>query len=117
MTAALPGADAIVQHVQHHQGAAGGGGRGRSQHSDIHRYINTCVLLPGAATTDVIVQYVSTIKALREVDALGVLLEAIADPIREYLRSRKVPLYAFWITQLSRHLAGAAHVFMTSRSD
>lgn len=46
----------------------------------------------GAATTDVIVQYVSTIKALREVDASGVLLEAIADPIREYVRSRKVML-------------------------
>jgi hypothetical protein len=44
----------------------------------------------GAATTDIIVQYVSTIKALREMDASGVLLEAIADPIREYLRSRKV---------------------------
>ena len=48
------------------------------------------MLIPGAATTDIIVQYVSTIKALREMDASGVLLEAIADPVREYLRSRKV---------------------------
>ena len=50
------------------------------------------MLIPGAATADIIVQYVSTIKALREMDASGVLLEAIADPIREYLRSRKVSI-------------------------
>ena len=44
----------------------------------------------GAATTDIIGHYVSTIKTLREVDASGVLLEAVADPIRTYLRGRKV---------------------------
>ena len=43
----------------------------------------------GAATTDIIEQYVSTIRALREVDPSGVLLEAVSDPIREYLRCRK----------------------------
>ena len=32
----------------------------------------------------------STIRALREVDPSGVLLEAVSDPIREYLRCRKV---------------------------
>lgn len=35
----------------------------------------------------------STIKALREVDPTGVLLEAVSDPIREYLRARKVRCY------------------------
>lgn len=45
---------------------------------------------PGAATSDIIEQYVSTIKAVREVDPTGVLLEAVSDPIREYLRGRKV---------------------------
>ena len=32
----------------------------------------------------------STIRALREVEPSGVLLEAVSDPIREYLRCRKV---------------------------
>ena len=48
----------------------------------------------GAATTDIIEQYVSTIRALREVDPSGVLLEAVSDPIREYLRCRKVRAHA-----------------------
>lgn len=58
----------------------------------------------GAATTDIIVQYVSTIKALREVDPSGVLLEAVADPIREYLRGRKVTL---WIGHLEVTISNA----------
>lgn len=53
-------------------------------------HLNVWCVASGAATTDIIVQYVSTIKTLREVDTSGVLLEAVADPIREYLRSRKV---------------------------
>ena len=32
----------------------------------------------------------STIRTLREVDPSGVLLESVSDPIREYLRCRKV---------------------------
>ena len=68
----------------------------------------------GAATTDIIQQYVSTIKALQHIDPsgggrscwswglafglltvqrigtlAGVILDAVGDPIREYLRSRK----------------------------
>jgi anaphase-promoting complex subunit 2 len=34
-------------------------------------------------------QYVSTIKALRTVDPAGVFLEAVGEPIRDYLRGRK----------------------------
>ena len=36
----------------------------------------------GAATSDIITQYVATIRALREVDPSGVLLEAVGDPIK-----------------------------------
>jgi hypothetical protein len=43
----------------------------------------------GAATTDIIQQYVSTIKALAHVDPGGTILGAVGDPIRAYLRERK----------------------------
>ncbi|XP_024541138.1 anaphase-promoting complex subunit 2 isoform X1 [Selaginella moellendorffii] len=47
------------------------------------------LLTAGAATTDILTQYVSTIKALRTMDPTGVILEAVGEPIREYLRGRK----------------------------
>lgn len=47
------------------------------------------LLHPGAATTDIIQQYVSTIRALQHVDPSGVILDAVGAPIREYLRGRK----------------------------
>lgn len=59
------------------------------------RWAPACV--SGAATTDIIQQYVSTIKALRDLDPAGVLLEAVGQPIKEYLKKRKV-----------RHLPGVA---------
>ncbi|XP_068654157.1 anaphase-promoting complex subunit 2 [Aristolochia californica] len=47
------------------------------------------LLTAGASTNDILHQYVSTIKALRTVDPKGVFLEAVGEPIREYLRGRK----------------------------
>lgn len=47
------------------------------------------LLTAGAATTDILLQYISTIKALRTMDHTGVFLEAVGEPIREYLRGRK----------------------------
>lgn len=47
------------------------------------------LLHAGAATADILTQYVSTIKALRELDPSGLLLEAVSEPLRAYLRSRK----------------------------
>lgn len=44
----------------------------------------------GAATEDIIEQYVLTIRALLAVDGSGVLLEAVSGAIRAYLRQRKV---------------------------
>lgn len=43
----------------------------------------------GAATPDIISHYVGCIRALREVDAAGVLLNAVGRPIKAYLRSRR----------------------------
>ncbi|KAM3387727.1 hypothetical protein ACQJBY_010520 [Aegilops geniculata] len=47
------------------------------------------LLTAGASTNDILHQYVSTIKALRSIDPTGVFLEAVGEPIRDYLRGRK----------------------------
>lgn len=47
------------------------------------------LLTAGASTNDILHQYVSTIKALRTIDPAHVFLEAVGEPIREYLRGRK----------------------------
>ncbi|KAJ7953843.1 Anaphase promoting complex subunit 2 [Quillaja saponaria] len=47
------------------------------------------LLTAGASTNDILHQYVSTIKALRMIDPAGVFLEAVGEPIRDYLRGRK----------------------------
>lgn len=44
---------------------------------------------PGAATADIIAQYVSTIKALAACDPSGAILGAVSGPIRAYLRGRR----------------------------
>ncbi|XP_038707885.1 anaphase-promoting complex subunit 2 [Tripterygium wilfordii] len=47
------------------------------------------LLTAGASTNDILHQYVSTIKALRTIDPAGVFLEAVGEPIRDYLKGRK----------------------------
>ncbi|KAJ6794959.1 anaphase-promoting complex subunit 2 [Iris pallida] len=47
------------------------------------------LLTAGASTNDILHQYVSTIKALRTIDPSGIFLEAVGEPIRDYLRGRK----------------------------
>ncbi|VVB09331.1 unnamed protein product [Arabis nemorensis] len=47
------------------------------------------LLTAGASTNDILHQYVSTIKALRAIDPAGVFLEAVGEPIRDYIRGRK----------------------------
>ena len=46
------------------------------------------LLHPGAETAQVVDVYISTIRALGVVDPTGVLLQAVADPVKEYLRQR-----------------------------
>ncbi|CAI5492277.1 unnamed protein product [Closterium sp. Naga37s-1] len=50
------------------------------------------LLTAGASTADILQQYVSAIRALRLVDPSGVVLEAVSEPIRQYLRGRKCVL-------------------------
>jgi anaphase-promoting complex subunit 2 len=47
------------------------------------------LLHAGAATSDILAQYVSAIKALRALDPSGLILEAVSEPIRAYLRGRR----------------------------
>ncbi|XP_058187692.1 anaphase-promoting complex subunit 2-like isoform X2 [Rhododendron vialii] len=47
------------------------------------------LLTAGASTNDLLHLYVSTIKALRTINPAGVFLEAVGEPIREYLKGRK----------------------------
>ncbi|XP_078444610.1 anaphase-promoting complex/cyclosome 2 isoform X2 [Wolffia australiana] len=64
------------------------------------------LLTAGASTNDILHQYVSTIKALRIVDPSGVFLEAIVEPIREYLRRRKDTVKCI-VTMLTEGSGGA----------
>jgi anaphase-promoting complex subunit 2 len=47
------------------------------------------LLHPGAETSDVLTQYISTIRCLRILDPPGVLLHKVALPIRQHLRMRQ----------------------------
>ncbi|KAK9820288.1 hypothetical protein WJX72_008627 [[Myrmecia] bisecta] len=67
------------------------------------------LLHAGAATSDIIQQYVSTIKTLREVDPTGVLLEAVGEPIKEYLRGRRDTIRCI-VTMLTDDTAGGEMV-------
>lgn len=53
------------------------------------RACNSRLLHPGASTSDIILQYMSTIHAFRLLDAKGVLLDRVTRPIRRYLRERR----------------------------
>ncbi|OWZ10966.1 Anaphase-promoting complex subunit [Phytophthora megakarya] len=63
------------------------------QHGDLlqefRSALQTRLLQPGANTSAILEIYVSTIKAFRLLDPKGVLLEALSDPVKEYLRKRK----------------------------
>ncbi|GAB2242018.1 hypothetical protein Droror1_Dr00018793 [Drosera rotundifolia] len=65
------------------------------------------LLTAGASTNDILHQYVSTIKALRTIDPVGVFLEAVGEPIREYLKGRKDTVKCI-VTMLTDSSAGNA---------
>lgn len=54
----------------------------------IKRSLESRILHPGVETGDILTGYVAAIKALRHLDPSGVLLEAIIEPVKDYLRSR-----------------------------
>ena len=62
----------------------------------------------GAATPDIISQYVGCIKALREVDPAGILLNAVGRPIKAYLRSRRDTIRCILASLTDDHDGGEA---------
>ncbi|CAI5484668.1 unnamed protein product [Closterium sp. Yama58-4] len=64
------------------------------------------LLTAGASTADILQQYVSAIRALRLVDPSGVVLEAVSEPIRQYLRGRKDTIRCI-MTLLTQHPSAA----------
>ena len=62
----------------------------------------------GAATPDIISQYVGCIKALREVDPAGILLNAVGGPIKAYLRSRRDTIRCILASLTDDHDGGEA---------
>ncbi|KAJ8670804.1 hypothetical protein QAD02_002063 [Eretmocerus hayati] len=47
------------------------------------------LLHPGVSTPDILTAYIAAIKALRQLEPRGVLLETITEPIKSYLRGRE----------------------------
>ncbi|XP_021926586.1 anaphase-promoting complex subunit 2 isoform X2 [Zootermopsis nevadensis] len=54
----------------------------------LQRALETRLLHPGVNTPDVLTAYVAAIRALRQLDPTGVLLETVTLPVRHYLRWR-----------------------------
>lgn len=46
------------------------------------------LLHPGVKTADILTGYVAAIKTIRALDSSGILLEAITDPVKQYMHSR-----------------------------
>ncbi|KAL0280099.1 UNVERIFIED_CONTAM: hypothetical protein PYX00_001488 [Menopon gallinae] len=55
----------------------------------LQRALETRLLHPGVNTPDVLTAYIAAIKALRQLDPTGVLLESVTHPVRHYLRQRE----------------------------
>ncbi|XP_012233242.2 anaphase-promoting complex subunit 2 isoform X1 [Linepithema humile] len=56
---------------------------------NLQEAIKTRLLHPGVNTPDIVTAYIAAIKALKHLDPTGVLLEAVTEPIKSYLRSRE----------------------------
>lgn len=55
----------------------------------LRKALKTRLLHPGVSTPDILTAYIAAIKALRQLDPTGVLLETITEPIKVYLRGRE----------------------------
>lgn len=51
--------------------------------------LETKLLHPGVNTPEILTAYVSTIRALRQLDPSGTILEIVTKPVRNYLRNRE----------------------------
>ncbi|XP_065183226.1 anaphase-promoting complex subunit 2-like [Sycon ciliatum] len=57
--------------------------------TSLRRALIDRLLQPGADTRDIIAQYASLVKALRQFDPTGVVMEQVCQPVRIYLRCRE----------------------------
>ncbi|KAK0175086.1 hypothetical protein PV327_008867 [Microctonus hyperodae] len=55
---------------------------------NLQEALKTRLLHPGVNTPDILTAYIAAIKALRQLDPIGVLLETVTEPIKAYLRNR-----------------------------
>ncbi|CAI5951627.1 unnamed protein product [Closterium sp. NIES-64] len=94
------------------EGGSGGGGIGGVGNAygrlvaSFRAALANRLLTAGASTADILQQYVSAIRALRLVDPSGVVLEAVSEPIRQYLRGRKDTIRCI-MTLLTQHPSAA----------
>ncbi|XP_011633814.1 anaphase-promoting complex subunit 2 isoform X1 [Pogonomyrmex barbatus] len=56
---------------------------------NLQEAIKTRLLHAGVNTPDILTAYIAAIKALKHLDPTGVLLEAVTEPIKSYLRNRE----------------------------
>ncbi|KAN0035538.1 hypothetical protein ACTA71_004812 [Dictyostelium dimigraforme] len=57
--------------------------------TNLKRVLHNRLLHPGANTSDIITQYISTIHAMTIIDPSGMVMEKVGKPIREYLSQRE----------------------------
>lgn len=50
--------------------------------SSLQEALKTRLLHPGVNTQDILTAYIAAIKALRQLDPTGVLLETVTDPVK-----------------------------------
>ena len=74
-------------------------------HTSLFLSFQRRLLHPAVNTDDILTQYVSTIRALRELDPSGIILENVCFPLREYLRYFKT-LFSkfFFLTQFLSYM-------------
>ncbi|KAK5577761.1 hypothetical protein RB653_002709 [Dictyostelium firmibasis] len=57
--------------------------------TNLKRVLHNRLLHPGANTSDIITQYISTIHAMSIIDPSGMVMDKVGKPIREYLSQRE----------------------------
>ena len=77
-TAAVDDLEECLRHTREHSRLV----------SSLRSQIAQRLLKPGVDTSKIIAVYIDTIRALRHLDPTGVLLEAVSEPMRAYLKGR-----------------------------
>eukprot|EP01132_Coremiostelium_polycephalum_P002821 gene2821-3506_t len=57
--------------------------------SSLKKVLNQRLLHPGANTSDIITQYISTIQSIKIIDPSGIVMDSVGQPIKSYLVQRE----------------------------